>query len=229
MSAVLSETPLRPDTQRMLHLEGDHVVVTYGWFEANERQLRHLTEAALIAERATKARDDEVAALHERVAAQRAELEAVQSDARHWRDEAARLLREMNTPETTRFLAGALREAAHQRERWANDHDAHKGPEDWIWLVGHLAGKAVRNFLAASYAQDAAARFGEGASADIFKSEAEAFRTKGVHHIITAAAALANWHLHATGVDTRMQPGREFQADEEPETVRITVTAGPHP
>jgi hypothetical protein len=92
-------------------------------------------------------------------------------------DEVERLDRLINTPHTADFLRAVHLEAVHQRERWAADHDAGKSDADWFWLVGYLAGKALH------------------------KPE------KQVHHIITTAAALLNWHAAKTGTDTRMRPG----------------------
>jgi hypothetical protein len=83
----------------------------------------------------------------------------------------------INTPHTAAFLEAVRLEAAHQRERWAADHDAGKTDADWFWLVGYLAGKALHK-------QD-----------------------RQVYHIITTAAALLNWHAAKTGADTRMRPG----------------------
>lgn len=96
------------------------------------------------------------------------------------RDEIRREI--INAPETSDFMAGVPIEAAHQRARWGADHDAGKQPEDWIFLVGWLCGKA-----------SVAARSG-----DIEKAK---------HHAISSAAVLANWHAHLTGVDTAMRPG----------------------
>jgi hypothetical protein len=88
----------------------------------------------------------------------------------------------INSPETADFMAGVPIEAAHQRDRWPSEHDAGKAPEDWLFLVGYLAGKAC-----------AAVRAG-----DI---------TKARHHTISSAAALANWHASLTGASTAMRPG----------------------
>lgn len=85
--------------------------------------------------------------------------------------------RMVNTPHTAEFLEAVRLEAAHQRERWAAEHDAGKTDADWFWLVGYLTGKALH------------------------KPE------KQLHHIITTAAALLNWHAAKTGNDTRMRPG----------------------
>ncbi len=88
----------------------------------------------------------------------------------------------INSPETADFMAAVPLEAAHQRERWGVDHDAGKTPEDWLFLVGYLGGKAC-----------AAARIGD--------------TEKAKHHTISTAAALANWHAALTRADTMMRPG----------------------
>ncbi len=88
----------------------------------------------------------------------------------------------INTPETADFMAGVPLEAAHQRSRWGSEHDAGKSPYDWFWLIGYLAQKAA----------DAANR-----------GDAE----KAMHHTISTAAALANWHCALSGSDTSMRPG----------------------
>ena len=75
----------------------------------------------------------------------------------------------LNTPETADFLQGVKLEAAHQIERWGAPHDRSKSAENWFWLVGYLAGKALR-----------AAVTGD--------------RDKALHHCISTAAACANWH-----------------------------------
>jgi hypothetical protein len=90
----------------------------------------------------------------------------------------------LNTPEVHDFAKGAVLEAAHQRERWPSDHDAGKTPFDWFWLVGYLAQKA--------------------ASAHV-----DGNTEKALHHTISTAAALANWHLAISGTDNRMRPGIE--------------------
>ena len=88
----------------------------------------------------------------------------------------------VNSPETADFMAGVPIEAAHQRERWGANHDAGKTPEDWFWLIGYLAQKALR-------AQNAG---------DV---------DKALHHTISTAAALANWHAAIAGIDNAMRPG----------------------
>jgi hypothetical protein len=93
------------------------------------------------------------------------------------RAENDRLRALINNPHTDDFLAAVRLEAAHQQERWGSEHDAGKTDADWFWLVGYLAGKAIT------------------------KPE------KQLHHIITTAAALLNWHAHKTGASTGMRPG----------------------
>lgn len=88
----------------------------------------------------------------------------------------------VNTPLNRDWLAGVVREAAHQIERWGEPHDRAKEPADWFWLVGYLAGKALRAHV-------------DGAD------------DKAMHHTISTAAALLNWHTHIAGVPTGFTPG----------------------
>ena len=95
--------------------------------------------------------------------------------------EVERLRALVNTPELTDFVEGVKREAVHQRERWGSAHDAGKEPADWIWLLGHLAGKALHAQTAGNV-------------------------DKALHHTISSAAVLANWHAAILG-KTDMRPG----------------------
>lgn len=97
------------------------------------------------------------------------------------RAEVERLTRLINTPELRDFSEAVNREAAHQRDRWGSAHDAGKTPADWFWLLGYLAGKALH----------------ATAAGDI---------DKALHHTISSAAALANWHAALLG-KTDMRPG----------------------
>lgn len=90
--------------------------------------------------------------------------------------------RAINTPEVKDFLEGVHREALHQRERWAASGDAGKGDSDWFWLIGFLAGKAIRPNQSPE---------------------------KQLHHIITTAAACLNWHGARAGNYIDMRPGIE--------------------
>lgn len=74
----------------------------------------------------------------------------------------------VNSPQTGEFLEAVRAEKAHQVERWGAAHDRSKSAEHWFWLVGYLAGKALR-----------AAITGD--------------REKALHHCVSSAAALANW------------------------------------
>ena len=96
--------------------------------------------------------------------------------------ELERLRALVNTPQLHDFGAAVVLEAAHQRERWGSAHDAGKAPEDWFWLLGYLAGKAL-----------AAAKAGD--------------LDKALHHTISSAATLANWHAAMSGEHTGMRPG----------------------
>ena len=80
----------------------------------------------------------------------------------------------INTPHTGDFFTAVNLEAAHQQERWGAEHDAGKEPHDWFWLLGYLSGKAI-------------AAFGRGD------------KDKGLHHIVSSAACLLNWHRNVTG------------------------------
>jgi hypothetical protein len=95
--------------------------------------------------------------------------------------ENARLRALINTPVVDDWFDGVRIEAAHQQERWGSSHDAGKSDLDWFWLIGYLAQKVV--------------------SADTTE--------KALHHTISTAAALFNWHQAISGVDTRMRPGIE--------------------
>lgn len=88
----------------------------------------------------------------------------------------------LNTPETEDFDRAVPLEAAHQVHRWGSEHDAGKQPEDWFWLLGYLAGKAL-------------------ASAKAGNME------KAKHHCISSAAALRNWHAHLRSGKSVMRPG----------------------
>jgi hypothetical protein len=110
--------------------------------------------------------------------------------------ELERLHNLINSPHIADFMEAVKLEGLHQRERWAVDHDAGKTDADWFWLIGHLAGKALN-----AGTQAAAALATKDASMEAH------YNRKRLHHVITAAAALLNWHAALTGTDTRMRPG----------------------
>ena len=82
----------------------------------------------------------------------------------YWQKKYEELNARVNTPMTDNFLEAVKNEAAHQRERWGEDHDGLKTHGDWFWLLGYLAGKALHDV-----------------------------RGKRKHHIIATAAACCNW------------------------------------
>jgi hypothetical protein len=97
--------------------------------------------------------------------------------------EGQRLSALINTPTMDAFLRGTHIEAVHQVERWGTAHDRAKRPADWFWLVGYLAGKALHAIASGN-------------------------TEKALHHCISTAAALYNWHCAISGTDVRMCPGR---------------------
>lgn len=98
------------------------------------------------------------------------------------REEVDRLSAMINTPEIVDFIGAVHLESVHQRERWGSDHDAGKAPLDWFWLIGYLAQKAATAQIAGD-------------------------TEKALHHTISTAAALANWHAAISGANTHMRPG----------------------
>lgn len=97
------------------------------------------------------------------------------------RIEIERLRKERDTPELHNFVRAVELEAQHQRARWGSDHDAGKTPADWFWLVGYLAGKALH-------------------------AQVGGLVDKALHHTVSTAAVLANWHAAILG-KTTMRPG----------------------
>jgi hypothetical protein len=97
-------------------------------------------------------------------------------------DESQRLRALIARPFVGAWTDEVIVEAAHQRERWGTAADRGKTPEDWLWLVGYLAGKA----LAASKAGDL---------------------EKARHHTVSTGAVLAHWAAAISGDETVMRPG----------------------
>jgi len=98
------------------------------------------------------------------------------------------LLKELlSRPQIDEFWEGIVTEAAHQRQRWGDAHDRDKSAENWFWLVGYLAGKALRAAIAGDEA-------------------------KARHHTISASAALFQWWKaipaspNGIGVDADLDP-----------------------
>jgi hypothetical protein len=109
-------------------------------------------------------------------------LEKVTPAEERFRREAERLSTLLNTPEVADFVQGVMREVPHQRERWGADHDTGKSALDWFWLIGFLAQKIV-------------------------VALAQGDQEKALHHCISTAATLANWHAGISGASTTMRPG----------------------
>lgn len=114
-----------------------------------------------------------------------AESESRRADAlQQERDQLKALL---NTPEIEDFDKAVPLEAAHQVQRWTAAHDAGKNPEDWFWLVGYLAGKALSSLKAGNI-------------------------EKAKHHCVSTASALRNWHAHIRSGSSVMRPGLSEEA-----------------
>ena len=84
------------------------------------------------------------------------------------RTKVAELEELLDTPLYNEFIDAVKREAGHQIKRWRSE-DKVKEPQDWFWTLGFLSGKAVRAHL-------------------------EGDRNKALHHTISSAAMLLNWH-----------------------------------
>lgn len=95
------------------------------------------------------------------------------------REEVRRLDTLINNPQVIGFVEAVKTEAAHQRERWGDDHDEMKGPEDWFWLLGFLGGKVLRPGVT---------------------------KEKKLHRIIAVAAVCLNWHRHESQRRTSTHP-----------------------
>lgn len=83
-------------------------------------------------------------------------------------EECSRLRALVDSPQTHDFLVAVQCEKAHQVHRWGLAHDRSKSAENWFWLVGYLAGKALRATITGD-------------------------REKALHHCVSSAAALGNW------------------------------------
>lgn len=95
---------------------------------------------------------------------------------------AKKINRRINSPITEDFLEGVKIEAVHQVERWGSAHDRGKSAFDWFWLIGYLSQKAAT-----------AAVLGD--------------TTKALHHTISTAASLLNWHAALKLGRSEMRPG----------------------
>jgi len=98
------------------------------------------------------------------------------------RSEIKRLQDLIGRPHIGAWTDEVIVEAAHQRDRWGAQHDHGKQPEDWFWVIGYLAGKA----LAAHKAGDL---------------------DKARHHTVSTAAVLAHWAAAISGDENVFRPG----------------------
>ena len=107
-------------------------------------------------------------------------------------EEVRKLDARINNPITDNFIDGVRHEAAHQVERWGAAHDRGKTAFDWFWLIGYLAQKAAT----AAVAYEGAI---EHAITPADRDAAGADLEKALHHTISTAAALLNWHAQLRG------------------------------
>jgi hypothetical protein len=132
-------------------------------------------------------------------------------------EEVERLHAQINTPEVLDFGRAVQLEAVHQRERWGVDHDAGKSDLDWNWTLAYLVNKALKGFGEAETFRKLAddhSDLGPEFVALMERKAAEAFE-KGLHHQVTSAALIANWHsARKGGVGMVMRPGAEPPAGE---------------
>lgn len=113
------------------------------------------------------------------------------------REELERLRALVNTPEIEDFGRAVVLEAAHQRERWGDDHDAQKTDADWFWTIGYLAGKALHGPLSKDMTDMAMKDINDESDAHSYVVD------KQLHRIITIAACAANWHRIVMRRDNR--------------------------
>jgi hypothetical protein len=123
---------------------------------------------------------------------QNKKISELEGEVLRWREEAYRLQTLINNPQTEEFLKAVELEAAHQQERW-KDTDNKKDDNEWFWVIGYLAGKALSS----------SKRIEEELRRDDAPDNEEAaapHRKKFLHHLITTCAALLNWHRARTSL-----------------------------
>jgi hypothetical protein len=118
-------------------------------------------------------------------------IEQIRKSRRAAEEERDRIKALINSPQTANFLEAVQAEAAHQIERWGSAHDRGKSAENWFWLIGYLAGKALRAVI-------------------------EGDRDKALHHTISSAAALANWHQAISAAETGRGIGDDADLSKNP-------------
>lgn len=107
----------------------------------------------------------------------------------------------VNSPQTADFLESTRLEVVHQVQRWGTVHDRAKRPADWFWLVGYLAGKALH----AAHEVDHLSRLSLPSPGTV--QTIERHREKALHHTISTAALLANWHTALKLGSSEFTPG----------------------
>lgn len=111
--------------------------------------------------------------------------------------EAKRLHDLIHTPHTVDFLEAVQLEAAFQIDKWGTEHDAGKEPQDFYWLLAYLSGKGLRAAI------DLEKELKRSGVIDLTHQD------KALHHTISSAAVLLNWHRRISGDETAFQPGTD--------------------
>lgn len=155
-------------------------------------------------------------------------------------EEVRKLDSRINNPITDDFIDGVRHEAAHQVERWGAPHDRGKTPLDWFWLIGFLSQKAAASAQMAmdpgidpildGEVEDFIHNLPNQQYLRMADPELRQLRiklyeflsgrqdrllaynlNKALHHTISTAAALLNWHAQLKGQpldpDASMRPG----------------------
>ena len=125
--------------------------------------------------------------------------------------EVIRLSAILNTPELIDFPKAVTLEAQHQLLKWGVADRAGKTPQDWFWLIGYLAGRALEHQKEADRVEEQAGPNAQPGS--IYGAAIAYHREKAVHHTITVAAALSHWHASIVGKATAMRPGHAEPAE----------------
>ena len=124
---------------------------------------------------------------HTELASLRSENAELRRQLEECRQNLAEAMKLWDGPETEDFLEAVRKEAAFQVAKWGVSHDRAKQPEDFVFLVGYLGGKASQ-------------------------SQKDGNLEKAKHHTISSAAVLFNWHQRLCAGQGQFQPGSDDAA-----------------
>lgn len=128
--------------------------------------------------------------LHAQNKALQARVDSMGLELEETRANLAQAMKLWDGPETEDFLEAVRKEAAFQVAKWGVSHDRAKQPEDFVFLVGYLGGKASQ-------------------------SQKDGDLEKAKHHTISSAAVLFNWHQRLCAGHGQFQPGSDDAAKSE--------------